>query len=105
VTVSVTDGAVLSSTVLGTSVTGELPVLEKEFGLVEEHLALDGGMAESAPGSIPWTASSRASLAVIALEITTALLTATLLARLRRRASVAGRCRRQRRFRKAGRPG
>jgi primary-amine oxidase len=41
VTVSVTNGAVVSSTGLDTSAVGELPVLEEEFEVVEELLASD----------------------------------------------------------------
>lgn len=41
VVVSVTHGLVVSAVVLDTSLTGELPVLEEEFGLVEDLLAGD----------------------------------------------------------------
>jgi primary-amine oxidase len=41
VTVSVTHGVVESSVTLDTAVTGELPVLEEEFGAVEELLTTD----------------------------------------------------------------
>ena len=41
VTVSATGGAVISAVELDTSVTGELPVLEEEFEVVEELLASD----------------------------------------------------------------
>jgi hypothetical protein len=61
-----------------------------------------GTAAQAAAGRA--TSAAGASLAVIALEIVTALVAATLLARLRRRSVEAGRWRR-RRFREAGRPG